>query len=187
MSVKIDYYKEFIDEIVSEVEELEFDSDEDLYIELDLSKYNSTENLEGIEWYDCLDLNIRDSFTIDLSEKNPSNISLKTVKYISENIDQIIENACKYICKNEKLIKIYEAFDAEKQYGIPIYEDYKLATRHFYIDKIYIHKEEKDGYKYFGLKGKCNWDSGHGIGILFYKDEVKILGDWDDAACCRIN
>ncbi|WP_196894002.1 DUF6985 domain-containing protein [Aureivirga marina] len=178
MSVKVDYYKECLDVMTLEGKQLEFEEME-MEMKVDFSKYNSEKNLRQIKWSDWIHLFIADSFTIDLSEKIPSDTTLKTLQYILENTDQIIENICKKICKNQELIDIYDANSPEFSYGIPTYENHKLATRHFMITSLHISEKEKDGLKYFSFKGECSWDYEHGIGCVLHKDEVLKLGSWD--------
>ncbi|WP_196894004.1 DUF6985 domain-containing protein [Aureivirga marina] len=175
------YYEFIIDEITSGEEGefkggySEFELDVDIFL-----KYNSKKNLKNAEWDDWLELNILDNYTIDPFEKKPSDISLKTIKYFIENEEKIIENLCKEICNNEKLIDIYEEYSPEFDNGIPTYENHKLATRHFMINGVNIFEEEKNGFKYVGFTGNCNWNPEYGFGCVIHKDKIMLIGNWND-------
>ncbi|MEO1438545.1 MAG: leucine-rich repeat domain-containing protein, partial [Bacteroidota bacterium] len=63
--------------------------------------------------------------------------------------------------------------------GFPAVDHIGDYLNYFGIGSIIISESEEDGFAYIGFCGGCPWDSEHGFGAAFHKEQLLHVGSWD--------
>ncbi|MEM6723606.1 MAG: leucine-rich repeat domain-containing protein [Bacteroidota bacterium] len=125
----------------------------------------------------------------------PSAAQLATNDFLVQHAQQLLINLLNYLKQDEEYFMefygVYREISQEvnlpngrsytsvNKLGFPAVQTVEEYLRYFGISSINISDLEKDGATYLGFSGGCPWDSEHGFGAAFLKDELLHVSNWD--------